>query len=54
MKNKIIFFNPRSAKYNHRVPLSILQIVASIQEKYEYIIVDGNLEVDPWKKIINR
>ena len=49
--HKIIFFNPRSGKYNHRVPLSILQIAASIQDKYEYVIVDGNMEIDPWNKI---
>lgn len=50
-RNKIIFFNPRSSKHNHRVPLSILQIAASIQYEYEYVIVDGNLENDPWSKI---
>jgi anaerobic magnesium-protoporphyrin IX monomethyl ester cyclase len=49
--NKIIFFNPRSSKFNHRVPLSILQIAASVQNIYDYVIVDGNLEIDPWKKI---
>jgi radical SAM superfamily enzyme YgiQ (UPF0313 family) len=51
MMNKIIFFNPRSGRYNHRVPISILQIAASIQNKYDYVIVDGNLERDPWVKI---
>jgi len=51
--NKIIFFNPRSGVYNHRVPLSILQIAASIQGKFEYVIVDGNMEKDPWAKIKN-
>lgn len=51
--NKIIFFNPRSGIYNHRVPLSILQVAASIQNKYEYVIVDGNMEDDPWVKIQN-
>jgi len=51
--NKIIFFNPRSGKYNHSLPLSILQIAASIEGKYEYVIVDGNFEKDPWIKIRN-
>jgi anaerobic magnesium-protoporphyrin IX monomethyl ester cyclase len=51
MKNGIIFFNPRSGKYNRRVPLSILQVAASIHGKYEYVIVDGNFELDPWVKI---
>jgi len=50
---KIIFFNPRSGKYNHALPLSILQIAASIEGVYEYVIVDGNLEKDPWIKIRN-
>lgn len=49
--NKIIFFNPRSGRFNHRVPISVLQIAASVQGKYEYVIVDGNMEKDPWKKI---
>jgi len=49
--NNIIFFNPRSGKYNHRIPLSILQIASSIHGKRDYVIVDGNMEKDPWKKI---
>jgi radical SAM superfamily enzyme YgiQ (UPF0313 family) len=49
--NDIIFFNPRSGKYNHTLPLSILQIVASIQGRNKYVIVDGNFEKDPLKKI---
>jgi anaerobic magnesium-protoporphyrin IX monomethyl ester cyclase len=49
--SKIILFNPRSANFKHRIPNSILQIGASIHEKYEYIFVDGNLEKDPWSKI---
>ena len=53
MKNGIIFFNPRSGKYNRRIPLSILQVAASINNKYNYVIVDGNFEIDPWIKIEN-
>ena len=48
---KILFFNPRASRYNHRVPLSILQIAASIHDKYDYVIVDGNLENYPFEKI---
>jgi anaerobic magnesium-protoporphyrin IX monomethyl ester cyclase len=48
---KIILFNPRSARAKHRIPNSILQVGASIHGKYEYVLVDGNLEKDPWKKI---
>jgi anaerobic magnesium-protoporphyrin IX monomethyl ester cyclase len=51
MNNKILFYNPRSGRYNHRVPISILQIAASIHDKYDYVIVDGNLEKDPQIKI---
>lgn len=48
---KIILFNPRSANSKHRIPNSILQVGASIEGKYNYVLVDGNMERDPWKKI---
>ncbi len=48
---KVILFNPRSARAKHRIPNSILQVGASIHGKFEYVLVDGNLEDDPWKKI---
>lgn len=51
MKNKIILFNPKAATYGFRIPNSILQVAASIHGKYEYVIIDGNREVDPWPKI---
>jgi radical SAM superfamily enzyme YgiQ (UPF0313 family) len=53
MKNlkKVILFNPRSAKYNQRIPNSILQLAAAIEGKYEYVLVDGNRESDSWEKI---
>lgn len=51
MKNKILIFNPRSAKGKHRIPNSILQVGASIYDVYEFVFVDGNLENDPWEKI---
>lgn len=49
--NKVILFNPRSARAKHRIPNSILQVGASIQGKYDYTFVDGNLEKDPWGTI---
>jgi anaerobic magnesium-protoporphyrin IX monomethyl ester cyclase len=52
MNNKIILFNPRSANSKPRIPNSILSIAASVEGRYEYIIVDGNLEKDPLRKII--
>jgi radical SAM superfamily enzyme YgiQ (UPF0313 family) len=49
--SNVILFNPRSANSKHRIPNSILQIGASIEGKYDYDFVDGNLESDPWAKI---
>src|SRR5687768_3046864 len=48
---KILLFNPKSCGYNYRIPNSILSIAASIDGRYEYVMVDGNLEPDPLKKI---
>jgi anaerobic magnesium-protoporphyrin IX monomethyl ester cyclase len=50
---KILLFNPRSANNKYRVPNSILQIAAAVEGKYEWVIVDGNCEHDPYKKIQN-
>lgn len=49
--NKVILFNPKSARAKHRIPNSILQVGASIHGKFDYVLVDGNLEADPWIKI---
>ncbi|TSJ43197.1 radical SAM protein [Mucilaginibacter corticis] len=49
--NKILLFNPKSANAKYRIPNSILNIAASIEGKYEWVIVDGNCEADPLKKI---
>jgi radical SAM superfamily enzyme YgiQ (UPF0313 family) len=49
--SKVILFNPRSANSKHRIPNSILQVGASIEGKYDYVFVDGNLEKDPFQKI---
>ena len=49
--SKILLFNPKSAVAKHRVPNSILNIAASVEGKYEWVIVDGNRETDPLKKI---
>jgi anaerobic magnesium-protoporphyrin IX monomethyl ester cyclase len=50
---KVLLFNPRSAPSKPRLPNSILQIAASIEGKAEYFIVDGNLETNPEKKILD-
>jgi len=51
MPNKALIFNPRSANAKHRIPNSILQVGASIYGKFEFVLVDGNLETNPWNTI---
>lgn len=51
--NKVLLFNPRSARYKPRIPNSILSIAASLEGIFDYVIVDGNLEADPCQKILN-
>lgn len=53
MSKKVILYNPRSARAKHRIPNAILAIAASIEGKYDYIIVDGNREQDPLAKILS-
>lgn len=50
---KVLLFNPRSNFYKPRIPNSILQVAASIDGIYDYVLVDGNLEADPWSVISN-
>src|SRR4051794_14660955 len=50
--NKILLFNPKSAIAKHRVPNSILNIAASVEGLYPWVIVDGNREEDPAGKIM--
>lgn len=49
--NKVILFNPFAAKSGYRIPNSILQVAASINGLFEFVIIDGNREADPWQKI---
>ena len=49
--NKVLLFNPKSAIAKHRIPNSIMNIAASIDGSYEWVIVDGNRERDPLEKI---
>ncbi len=50
-QQKVLLFNPWSARYGWRIPNSILQVAASIEGQFDYAIVDGNCEQDPWEKI---
>lgn len=47
----VLLFNPRSASAKYRIPNSILNIAASIENIFEWVIVDGNRETDPYEKI---
>jgi anaerobic magnesium-protoporphyrin IX monomethyl ester cyclase len=49
--NKVLLFNPRSATAKHRVPNSIMNIAASMEGIFDWVIVDGNREEDPYGKI---
>jgi radical SAM superfamily enzyme YgiQ (UPF0313 family) len=51
--NKVLLFNPRSANNKYRIPNSILNIAASVEGKYEWVIIDGNCEHDPLAKILS-
>src|SRR5437773_86189 len=42
----IVLVNPTSAKWKHRLPMSILSLAALLEGRYSYEIVDGNFEAD--------
>jgi anaerobic magnesium-protoporphyrin IX monomethyl ester cyclase len=48
---KVLLFNPRSANAKHRIPNSVMNIAASVDGKFEWTIVDGNCESDPFSKL---
>ena len=49
--SSVLLFNPRASSHKPRIPNSVLQVAASIDSSYHWVIVDGNLETDPWSKI---
>jgi anaerobic magnesium-protoporphyrin IX monomethyl ester cyclase len=49
--SKVLLFNPLSAVAKYRIPNSILNIAASIEGLFEWVIVDGNLELDAYARI---
>lgn len=51
MNKRILLFNPRSAERKYRIPNSVLQVAASVEGLYDWVIVDGNREADPYSKI---
>ncbi len=44
----VLLFNPRSANSKARIPNSILAVAAALEGQFEWEIIDGNAEVDPW------
>ena len=53
LNNKVLLFNPRATEYKPRIPNSVLQVASSIDGKYDWVIVDGNLERDAFSKILS-
>ena len=47
----VLLFNPLATRHNPRIPNSILQIAASIDGHYDWVVVDGNIDKEPWDKI---
>ncbi|MEN9685135.1 MAG: hypothetical protein RLZZ28_921, partial [Bacteroidota bacterium] len=41
---KVLLFNPKSADKKYRIPNSIMNIAASLNNLAEWVIVDGNRE----------
>jgi radical SAM superfamily enzyme YgiQ (UPF0313 family) len=55
MKNKVVLFYPRTAPTGKwcRVPLSLLAIARSLEGKYEIKIIDGMVDRDYEKKVMD-
>lgn len=49
MASKVLLFNPRSADKKYRIPNSVLQVAAAIEGDFDWVIVDGNRENDPYQ-----
>jgi anaerobic magnesium-protoporphyrin IX monomethyl ester cyclase len=47
----IILVNPKSAKWKHRLPMSIWALGALLENRYPYEVVDGNYETDLETKV---
>jgi hypothetical protein len=48
----IVLFNPKATKTrNRRFSLSVLSLAAILEEREEYAIIDGNLDVNPTESL---
>ena len=50
---KVLLFNPKSAEKKYRIPNSIMNIAASVDGSFDWVIVDGNREQNPYETIRN-
>jgi radical SAM superfamily enzyme YgiQ (UPF0313 family) len=48
----IVLVQPRSAKWKHRLPISLLSLGSLLEDRYPYQIVDGNFEPDLEAKLV--
>jgi radical SAM superfamily enzyme YgiQ (UPF0313 family) len=48
----IVLVNPKSAKWKHRLPMSILSLAALLEGRHSYEVVDGNFEPELDSKLI--
>lgn len=48
----IVVYNPRAGRSHRRLPLSALTLGAVLEGRYDYAIVDGNVEPDPLPRIL--
>ena len=49
---KVVLYNPQSSASRKPIlPMSLLALGALLEGRYEYIIVDGNLETDPLARL---
>ena len=49
--NSILLFNPRASNHKPRIPNSVLQVAASVDLSYDWVIVDGIWKLIPGKKL---
>lgn len=47
----VLLFNPLATSTKPRIPNSVLQVAAAIDGQYDWQIVDGNIDQDPWPVI---
>ena len=49
----ILLYNPRAAEFRWRLPISVMSLAAVFEGKYDWRIVDGNLDKDAGNTLIS-